>query len=322
MKQFSDKKDLIIIYLDQFATNGIVETDNSEWRYIKELIYRGVKSNQIICPMSIEHLIESSQKDYNKAKYLDNEFYKLSGGYAFKPEMLITPQLTISLLRGNNITLRTFLYENINKNILSDKLIFDQLDKRKKILNIMIHEATIFREVIRKDAIRKNQVGKSNKKLFNLHKQISIFELINRLEEYLSKGFIFIRGIKFSNVETPDWIDQLIFQLRNKHKITMKEVELLIKELKTNGFDNIPSLDIRSSLSAYIAVLNKKMKSNDQIDILRISTGLPLSDLFFTDKPRKSEIVELGFDKKYDTQVFTSRKEDLQNFINELEQRL
>ena len=84
---------------------------------------------------------------------------------------------------------------------------------------------------------------------------------------------------------------------------------------------NIPTLDIRTSLSALISVQNKKETVNDQVDIMRISSGLPLSDILFTDSARKKEIEELELDKKYKTLVFSGKKEDLDNLINELEKR-
>ena len=90
--------------------------------------------------MSSEHFIESSQKENKKAIHIDNEFYKLSCGYAFKSELFITPQLISSLIRGNNITLNTFLYENIKRDVLANNENFRDLDKIKKELNVKIDE--------------------------------------------------------------------------------------------------------------------------------------------------------------------------------------
>jgi hypothetical protein len=51
---------------------------------------------------------------------------------------------------------------------------------------------------------------------------------------------------------------------------------------------------------------------------LRISTGLPISDIFLTDKKRKNEIVISGLDKKYKTKVYSGTKEDLVMFAEDL----
>lgn len=322
MKQNSDKNNLIIIYLDQFASSGIFESNLIEWTKIKELIIEGFNNNQLICPLSAEHYIETSQKQQDKAVFLDNEFYKVSGGYAFKSEIFITSQLVISLIRKNNVTLKTYMYDKIYENILSNEKNLMRLDERKKLLNYMIEEATFAANEIRKIERAKKYDITINEKMVNVHKTITITELVNRLNNLLEDGYIYIRGVHFSSGNVPNWIDQIIFQLTKKHNITKKETKLLIKELMRNGFNNIPTLDIRTSLSALISAQNKKETVNDQIDIMRISIGLPFCDILFTDSTRKREIEELELDKKYGTLVFSGKKDDLDNLINELEKRI
>lgn len=213
------------------------------------------------------------------------------------------------------------MYDKIYENILSDEENLRQFDVSKKLLNNTIEEATFVVNEIRKMERTKKYDTAIKEKLFNVLKSISITELIDRLNKLLEDGHIYIRGVQFTSGDVPNWIDQIIFQLTKKHKITQKETRLLIKELKINGFNNIPTLDIRTSLSALISVLNKKETVNDQIDIMRISIGLPISDILFTDSTRKREIEELELDKKYGTLVFSGKKGDLDNLINELEKR-
>jgi len=320
MKSIS-KNNLIIIYLDQFASSGIFESTSIEWLQVKKLITKGYNKGQLICPLSVEHFIETSQKHKNKAIFLDSEFYKISGGYAFKPELFITSQLISSLIRKNNITLRTYMDELLHEKALANDKILNRFDTSKKLLNNRIEEATDLANEIRKVERHKRVDIKTRKELFEVHKSISVSEFIRRLNDLLRSG-IRIRGVSFTSGDVPHWIDQIIFQLINKHKITPKETKKLIKELKINGFKNIPTLDIRTSLSAIISVLNKKETVNDQIDIMRISSGLPISDILLTDTARKSEIIELEFDKKYGTKVFSGKKHDLTNLIFELESKV
>lgn len=321
MKNNSLNKDFTIVYLDQFASSGIFESTTKEWIKIKELIIRGFKNKKIICPLSSEHYIETSQKQNDKAVYLDSEFFKISGGYAFKSELFITCQLLISLIRKNNITLQTYLYDKIHENVLSKEDNYKQFDENKKQLNSKIEEATLVANEIRKIERNKKSDAIVRQKMFEAHKSISVSEFISRLNALLQEGHIYIRGVSFASGDVPNWIDQIIFQLTNKHRITPKETRLLIKELKLNGFKNIPTLDIRTSISALISVQNKKEIVNDQVDIMRVSSGLPISDILLTDATRKREIEELELDKKYNTMVFSGKNEDLENLINELEKR-
>jgi len=320
MKQISNKNNLTIIYLDQFASSGIFESASIEWTKIKELIVEGFNNNQLICPLSAEHYIETSQKQQDKAVLLDSEFYKISGGYAFKSEIFITSQLIISLIRKNNITLKTYMYDKIYENVLSNEENLKQFDTNKKLLNNKIEEATIVVNEIRKIERNKKSDATIKKEMFDAHKSISIYELISRLNNLLDDGHIYIRGVPFTSGDVPNWIDQIIFQLTKKHRITQKETRLLIKELKINGFKNIPTLDIRTSLSALISVQNKKETVNDQVDIMRISSGLPMAEILFTDKQRKSEILELGLDKKYNTCVFNGTSTDLKAMTSKLKE--
>ncbi|MFP5082007.1 hypothetical protein [Pedobacter sp. JCM 36344] len=53
---------------------------------------------------------------------------------------------------------------------------------------------------------------------------------------------------------------------------------------------------------------------------MRLSTGLPASDLLFTDKQRKFELLQTGLAEKYQTEVFTGTHSDLELFYSRLEQ--
>jgi len=319
MRQIINKKGLSIIYLDQFASVGLFESELSEWTKIKELIKTGVENKKIICPLSAEHYLETSQKEEKKAVYLDTEFYKISGGFAFKSEIYITSQLVISLIRKNNITLKTYLYDKISKDVLSQNKNLTTFIETKKQLNDKIIESTQLTNEIRKITRNDRTDNKTKRQLISAHKSISVFEFKSRLADLLRDGHIIIRGVPFESGAVPHWIDQLIFQLTENHKITKKETKLLISELEKHGFDNIPTLDIRTSLSAIISVYNKKETVNDQIDKMRISAGLPLCDILLTDNQRKKEILELGLHEKYDTKIYSGTKIDLDEFILELE---
>lgn len=311
---------LRIIYLDQFASVGLFESELKEWKKVRELIATGVNSNKAICPLSFEHYIETSQKEKTKAVSLDSEFYKISGGYALKPELFITSQLIISLIRKNNITLKTYMYDDIYKNVLSDSINMNVFIDAKKKLNENISEATSIANEIRKINRETKPCLKEKQLITSACKSISVYEFISRLEDLLIKGYVKIRGVSFSSGNVPNWIDQTIFQLTNNKKMTPKEARNLIVEFERHGFDNIPTLDIRTSLSTIISVMNKNETVNDQVDIMRIASGLPVSDIFLTDKQRKKEIIELGLDKKYHTKIYTGTIRDLEEFISELEE--
>jgi hypothetical protein len=110
--------------------------------------------------------------------------------------------------------------------------------------------------------------------------------------------------VHFESGDVPHWSDLLIHQLTNTHKLKAKEINSLIIHIEKYGFNKIPTLDIRFTLSALISVFNKKETVNDQIDIIRIALGLPVSDILLTDKKRKSELLLSGLDKKYNCEIY------------------
>lgn len=315
-------KNIHCIYLDQYATSGIFENENPIWKELKRLLLLASESNRIICPKSVEHFLESSQKESLKAKDLDSKFSKLSKGYAFKADLFITSQLLISKIRNNKITKRTYFEENVKSDILMHDEKLNRFINLKKQFDKKINEGSIFNNEIRKST-GSNKPDKNLKQdLFEVIKSFSVTEFIKRLEDLLNEGCITIRAIKFPSGDVPNWIDLVIHQLLTKHKMNTDETKQLRNHLKEKGFSQIPTLDIKNSLMAFVAVENKIELPSDQIDYMRISTGLPVSDILLTDKKRKYEILTLELDKKYKTKVLCGTEEDLMDFKIELDKIL
>jgi hypothetical protein len=309
------------IYLDQFATSGLFDPSNSiEWNEIRELIISCVNKGRIICPMSFEHFLETSQKDSTRAKILDNQFHELSKGYGFKSEVFITAQLMISLIRKNNLTSNTFLHKNIKRSVLSDRNNIELFSTLKNKLNQNIDEASVHSNKIREITRQNNMEVKVRKDLINTCKALAVNNFINRLNDLLVQGQIIIRAINFSSGDVPHWIDLIIHRLTEKHCMNIKETKMLIEHLEKNGFNEISTLDLRTSIEALIAVYHKKETANDQIDIMRISTSFQISDILLIDKQRKNEIIEIGLDKKYNTTVLCGTEKDLKIFIHQLKE--
>ncbi len=96
--------------------------------------------------------------------------------------------------------------------------------------------------------------------------------------------------------------------------MTEKETKMLIDHIEELGFESFSTLNIKTSLIAIGAIQHKKEQESDHIDFTRIATGMEVSDILFTDKRRKFEIIELGLDKKYNCKIFSGVEEDLIEF--------
>lgn len=289
----------------------------SNWEKIKTLLIKLKDENKIFCPLSTEHYLETSLKTIDNARIHDEFLNYLSDGFSLKPELFLTSQLISSKIRKNNITLKTYLYENVN-NIFSKEDNYTSLKKSNEKLAELLTDATTNINQLRTHIPNQNIEPKTKRTMIKAMNSLRANSFIQRLEDLITNDNIIIRGDKIGKTEVPNWIDLIIDQLLQKHKFKKKEIVKLIAEFKTNGFSNIPTLNISTTLLSYMSVYSKKEYSNDHIDIMRISTGLPISDILLTDKKRKAELIESELCKKYKTKIFSGTKSDLNELINEL----
>lgn len=290
---------------------------NSIWKSIRDKILELHSKNLIFCPISLEHYIETAGKDFEHFKRNHNFLYSICSGYIIKPEIFITAQLISSRIRNNNVTFKTFLQEDYPE-LDNLESAYQKLNQTKSgynsLLTDSLEELNSFRNT-QGTARFDNNLKDS---LMNATLNISRNNFIERLKEVQQKKSIMIRGQKFGNQEVPNWIDQIIYQLLNKHKFKENEVVKLIAEFETNGFDNISVLDVRFKINSILSVYNKKEITSDHIDIGRICTALPISTILMTDKKRKNEILELKLNEKYSTKIISGTEDDLNSLIAEL----
>lgn len=305
-----NQKNKTCIYLDQFVVSNLVEESTEIWKDIKELLETNYNNNQIYCPLSYQHIFETAKKEFNNSIKHDEYFRKLSDNYLYRNELFLTTQLISSLIRGNKYTLKTFLE---NRDLKSFEDIYAEINKLNNTLNESLTSKISPQNEIRK--VLNNKIEKKIETQFlEVIKQLEVQNFVKRLEEYLEQKQIIIRPDNYGQHNFPNWIDQILFQLTYKHSFKELQLKQFLFELKKNGFNRIPTLNIRFSLGAYLAVKNKQESISDHIDIMRIANGLFISDIFFTDKKRKFEICELGLDKLYKTQVFCGTEKDLLEF--------
>lgn len=306
------------IYLDQFAISEMVMPDITPvWLEIKNQLIELHELGIIYCPLSAEHFMETAKKDFEDAQEHDLFLNKLSDNYCFKSEAFISSQLLSSKARGNNITLKTYMYDNV-KQIFKSKDNHAFFEKKNQELYEVIEDKSKDLNTIRNYSTGEKLTPENKETFLRALKYLEAKKLIDRLTYLYENENIILEGFQSKDSEILNWTDLVINILLKKHKIKRKEVLKLIFELKSNGFKNIPSLDIRTTISSLVAIYGKKESSNDQIDISRISVALPISNILLTDKKRKYEILETKLDKKYKTKIYSGTKSDLNDFIKEL----
>src|SRR5690606_27436798 len=96
-----------------------------------------------------------------------------------------------------------------------------------------------------------NKIDIKTENLFiNVIKQEELKKFKIRLKEYLENRTIKIRPEKFGDTIIPNWIDQLLYQLKYKQKFKEKELKGFLLEINQNGISRIPTLGIRFSIKS------------------------------------------------------------------------
>ncbi|WP_425393216.1 hypothetical protein [Ekhidna sp.] len=301
-----------VIHLDQFATSGLFDEPTLPiWKEIKELLAECVSRGKVVCPIPTEHFLESSKKSNSLRNNLHSEFSILSSGFSFKNELLLTSQIIMSLIRKNNLTINTFLQKGVfEKEPRNDQ--WDKVSETSSQFQTIISENTKLPNFVKTSGGSKGIDSKLRKTFIQTFEHLHVSSFIAGLEKLYKNKYIKVGGTYFRGQPIPNWIDQVIYRLVTVHKIKDKEIQKLIAYFNRHGFKDISTLKVRSSLTALIRIEQRQENSSDHIDLLRIASGLQVSDVLLTDKRRKSEILEIGLDEKYNTLVLSGTPADLE----------
>lgn len=324
------KKERKILYLDQFAVSNMYNADpTSVWGLLRNTIQEKVSKGVLSCPMPLEHLYETvgrSNKDENgniNNEYArniikqHNFFRNLANGTMFYGYEEIAATEIIMLLRQGKI--------NPMKSIYFHKALYTQMDiseiyeeghtfngDNHQYYRDLFTSANKLREISRplNNGLRTTRNESADSLLQKSLICLQVDNYLNGLRDFYQKGYIRVQGMKCGAFEQPDKVDILIFNLTKKN-IDKKETGKLIQELETHGFERIPSMNIRSLLSADIVLYDKQQEPNDEIDLDRAAVGLRISDYFFADNDKKLTIEKYKLDKQYQTKVFSGKKDSV-----------
>lgn len=306
-----------ILYLDQFIVSHLADETDDLYLKIKKIIIELFERGKLVCPLSPEHYFESSQRNLEDARRNDSFLSSISGGKCF----LHTIYVHINLLKavGNEVD---FCIEDFigdahpnkfrDKEFLSDaklksELVRSEGDKSLRYLNSI-------RKLTKDDRV-KNYVKSSE--YLNM-KRLMYLQFKYKIGKAVSDGFIRIGSEQLGDIELPDWKDQILEWLFRIEDIDRDGKKRIFNEILRNEFENIPSLYIINCLRSLQAVMHKQINFGDEIDNDRIAKALYPCDILVVDSKRKSEILALGFDKKYDSIVFSGKKKDMADFYDHL----
>src|ERR1035437_7934840 len=108
------KNGMHLIYLDQcFLSQFLGKPEDQQWLNLRNLVLDGNSARKILCPTSLDHLIETSTLPDADAIFLDELMGKLSFGWALLDEFSQIARQIIAKLRNRPITRAQFLEKNL-----------------------------------------------------------------------------------------------------------------------------------------------------------------------------------------------------------------
>lgn len=301
----------------------------SAWGQLRHTIQEKVSKGVLSCPMPLEHLYETvgrSNKDitgnqnneYSRKIIEQHDFFReLANGTAFYGYEEIAATEIIMLLRQGKINpiksiyIHDALYAQIDISTIYEKGHAFNEENHKYNRNLFqgVNELREITQPLNND-IRRMQ-NKSITPLFQKAiVRMQVDKYLDGLKDFYQKGYVKVRGVNCGTFEMPHKVDALIYKLTKK-RINKRETEKLIHELETNGFERIPSMNIRSLLYADLAIYDKQQVPNDVIDIDRAAVGLRISDFFFADNEKKLTIEKYKLDRQYQTTVYSGKKDSV-----------
>src|SRR6266404_3739211 len=111
-------KGMHLVYLDQCILSRFLEApENEQWRELRNLVLKGNAGRKILCPTSLEHLIETSSLPDAEAIFLDELMAKLSFGWSLSDEPAMITRQIIAKLRSRPPSRAQFLQKGLLRRI-------------------------------------------------------------------------------------------------------------------------------------------------------------------------------------------------------------
>jgi len=302
---------MYLVYLDQCVLSRFLEKSKNEaWRDLRETILKGNTNRRILCPTSLEHLIETSSLSDADAVFVDELMGKLSFGWALSDEFVLVTQQIIGKLRSRPVSRSHFLAKGVLRPIKTSGALEDLKQIKVQTDN---HNAWVMQGVNEFNALvrdRRKAGSEMLRVLIKLSSESYVEKLLAEVSNSLVLGRVVVRAEEH-NDKMLNWASKVVYELITKHRLTLEEGRKLCQLLKIEGLNFIPTLKMKAELHAMQLFRREKIEPRDQYDITRAACALPYADIFITDGGKASAIKELKLDAAYKTEVFSMKKNEL-----------
>lgn len=305
------KNGMRLVYLDQCAVSRFLPSPgNVRWREFREVLLKGNANRKILCPSSLEHLVETSMLADADAFFLDDLMGKLSFGWALVDETMLVVRQIIAKLRSQPFSRAHFL---VKRHLRPIKYPGALAELREVKTDLDENNASVMQGVNELNALARNgQRADTTFRRYLIKRRTGerVKKLLAEVLESLKTGRVIVRA-EAGNDKVLNWASKVVYELIVTHRLALSEGQKLCHLLRTEGLDFIPTLKIKSELEALQLFRKEKIEPRDQYDITRAACALPYADIFITDGGKASTIRELKLDTTYQTEVFSTKKSEL-----------
>jgi hypothetical protein len=309
-----------LVYLDQCVLSRFLEKpENEQWRKLREVVLAGNAKRRILCPTSLEHLVETSSMPDSDAICLDDLMKTLSFGWSLPVDPQLVVQQIIAKLRNHPISRQHFLEKGFLRPIKTSGALAQLREMKGGIDN---HNAWVMQGVNQPNALTRDgrKAGSDMLDFMITHRTNDhAKKLLDEVSNSLKVGRVVLRA-EDHNDKILNWASKVVYELITTHRLMFAEGQRLCQLLRKEKLDFIPTLKIKAALEAMQFFRREKIEPRDQYDITRAASALPYADIFITDGGKASAIRELKLDAAYKTEVFSMKKNESAALVARLEQ--
>lgn len=324
-----------IIYLDQFFVSDMVFKEGI-WKTIRALLVNAVESGKVICPIPLEHFIETAGLERSKAIQQDLFFKLISNGRSFFSwEYIAANEIMLyTKFKKNKHILASYIRDLDGDYDIEDEATYQkQCQIREKYLSTKEKEDLNYIRQLSRDSIVANvdkaslskEEKKEKRRLRNNYeankeiiKEALTFHFVKPYIE-LFREICIGKKLPANLLQLHRPEERIALILCKKH-FSGPNFLSASNEFQKNFFANIPSLYTYYNLKTYYANNQMVEKANDDIDWERIASGIFISDIMLIDRRQKYAIQAMGIDKKYGTELYSNKHDDVIALKDKLEQ--
>lgn len=307
-----------LVYLDQCVVSRLSEPAEG-WLRVRNALMRGRASARLLCPHSLEHLIETAAMTRERAIATDQLIRDLSLGWSLRLEPHLVVAQINALVRSMPLVDSSSL-ERTRFRSLAEPGVQEFFRQQKgEIDSFNLNAMAIQNGWSRCLGNGRRGDGAILDALVAVVNENYTRRFHAEIQRVLA-GKEVEGGVGEGDRTGPREFSCIVMLLVNDHAFGEAELRMLSTRLEAEGVMVIPFYRTKVVLEACYLWKRKQITPSDQYDLTRIACALPVADLLITDGGAACAIRETGLDQYFETRVLSTRESERDGMISILTQ--